>query len=68
MTPANQGRLTAIRLTDVPLAKRELHGRALIRQAAEDGNLTLAVDLERAIYAPSENLYWLPLAAVRTTM
>lgn len=64
-TPTRKGRqLVAIRLTDIDITVRRRYGRLLLEHAAQDGNLTHAVDLRRAIETPSDRIYWLPLDCV----
>lgn len=67
-TPTTR-QLVKVKLADVPLELRKLHGQYLVADARKDGNLKLAIELTAAIYTP-QGAYWLPkdaLAAVHTT-
>ena len=68
LTPQTSGRQTSIRLPDVPIEIRRLHGQRLIDRAFKDMDLYGAIDLKRAIEEPSDTLYWVPAKAVRKVL
>jgi hypothetical protein len=57
-------RLTPVSLADVPLTIRRRRGEVLLRAAKEAGDIVAALDLTRAIEAPSRRPYLLPEDAV----
>lgn len=57
-------RLRSVTLREVPLRVRRRHGAALLRQASERADLLAALELRRAIEAPSDRRYLLPADAV----
>ena len=64
----NGGRVTAVRLIDVPIAIRRRRGKALYEAAVADRDLDLALRLNAAIERPSERIYWLPADKVREVL
>lgn len=65
---AKAGRQMAVRLSDVPLKIRRLHGRLLYEAAVADRDLLLATALHAAVESPSDRVYWLPENAVRKVL
>jgi hypothetical protein len=55
---AKVGRLRAIHLYEVPLKIRERAGRRLVDQAALNMDLWFAAEVHRAVYSPSDRIYW----------
>jgi hypothetical protein len=52
-------RLRPVRLSSIPLEQRRRAAAPLFREAAENGNLLLAVELQKAVEKPSEQVYWI---------
>lgn len=57
-----------IRLADVPLHIRRRVGWRLIDDAADNGDLALALALKNAVERPSPRVYWLPRRAVEKVL
>lgn len=58
---AKVGRLTAVRLSEVPLKIRERAGRRLIGHAADNADLWFAAEIHRAVYMPSDRIHWVDI-------
>ena len=61
-------RVTAVRLTDVPIRVRRRRGRSLYEAAVADRDILLAAAIDAAIERPSDRLYWVPADAVRQVL
>lgn len=59
LTDGRRG-LTAVRLSEIPIAVRRDAGASLLRVASQDARLAETVELTRAIEYPSETVYWVP--------
>jgi hypothetical protein len=62
--PFTGRRLVAVSLVDVPLKIRRRRGEILLRAAKDAGDIVAALELTRAIEAPSRRPYLLPEDAV----
>jgi hypothetical protein len=58
--PYAGGGVVGVRLGDIPIEIRRRYGRHLYERAASDGDLELAMRINRAVERPSDRVYWLP--------
>lgn len=57
----NGGRVVPVRLTEIPIHIRRLHGEKLMDEASDNFNLMMGMQLSAAVERPSEKVYWIPV-------
>lgn len=65
---SSRTRFVPVTLSAVPLKIRRRFGQALYEAAVADRDLPLAAELHLAIEAPSNDVHWLPEAAVKKVL